>query len=614
MMISWNIILVFLREEHCMRFIAISTLARMFAAIGRRLIPVIILGIVIVVVFATVVWARPGNHATRDAGTATALPLPTLVASHQPITTTHPVGSDFSAFYQQEHGATWLGEALTQELAQGRGEEQIFEGGVMLRSGAAETTVQPVATVTMLATKGAEIPLVDPTGDLSYATLTAVLGNADEQPAPWWWNTGQDPRLVGLFVPKDTHINATVGYYIPATFVPFLQGIGNWQLALGSPLSQAQSDVILVGGYRHHISVMPFERGILWYDSDVSPVVVHARTVGEDFVQAFGIPSIAIPANRPAWTATGPLSVAAAAGGAGTPVASFLTPFSIMLAGDATWIGNQLWYHIRWTNLLEQRDGWISADQIAFTKPAGAGTQLAELDALSPQLQNNISIYGDNITMAIYDPGTGHYYAYYPYEGLEMASTFKVVILTTLLHETEQQGRSLTDEEQQEAAAMIEVSDNVAEGALYDDAGDYWPITNYMNSIGIDDIAINTDGIGSTLLSPLSAVKLMEDLRTASILTRADSNYILGLMSQVVSFQQVGVADTAPPGATWSMKIGYGPGMDSLWLMVSIGTVTYKGHAYDMAIFSRDWSDFDPGASVVDTLCSEAVQALTGTA
>ncbi len=240
--------------------------------------------------------------------------------------------------------------------------------------------------------------------------------------------------------------------------------------------------------------------------------------------------------------------------------------------------------------------------------------QLAELDALSPQLLNDISIYGDNITMAIYDPGTGHYYAYNPYEGLEMASTFKVAILTTLLHEAEQEGRSLSDYEQQLAASMIEVSDNVAEGALYDDAGDYWGITSYMHSIGITDIAINTDGIGSTLLSPLSATRLMEDLRTARILTRADSNYILSLMSQVVSYQQVGVADTAPPGASWSMKIGYGPGMDSLWLMDSIGTVTYKGHAYDLAIFSRDWSDFDPGAAVVDALCSEAVTALTGTA
>ncbi len=295
-------------------------------------------------------------------------PLPALIASYQPITKTHPVGSDFSAFYQQEHGATWLGDAVTPELAQGPGEEQIFTGGILQRGGAEGNTVQPQAAVSLMATKGVEIPLVDPTGDLTYATLAAVIGSANEQPAPWWWNATQDPRVVGLFVPERARLGGTVGYYIPAAFVPFLQTIGNWQAALGSPLAQVQSDIILMNGYRQHISVMPFERGILWYDRDAATVTMHSRPVGEDFLQAFGIPGVAIPVNRPVWTATGPLSVYSEAGGAGTPIASFLTPFSIMLAGDSTWISGQLWYHIRWTNMLKQRDGWLPAGDLAFTE------------------------------------------------------------------------------------------------------------------------------------------------------------------------------------------------------------------------------------------------------
>ncbi len=146
---------------------------------------------------------------------------------------------------------------------------------------------------------------------------------------------------------------------------------------------------------------------------------------------------------------------------------------------------------------------------------------------------------------------------------------------------------------------------------MYDDAGGYDSITNYMRAIGISDMQINTSGIGSTLLSSLSSVRLIEMLRAGKLLNTSHTQYALNLMTNVVSYQRVGVCDTAPPGASCSMKIGYGLAING-FLMDAMGTVTYKGHAYDMAIYSAHDNDFGTGAGIVDNVCRQAVAALVG--
>lgn len=541
--------------------------------------------------------------------TATAVPL--LMPTHAGLAVSQAPGADLAVFAAQPHAAAWLGHAISPELADGNGEQQVFVNGVVLRSG---TQVAPQPVVAQLIARGAAVPLGPATSPLTYAALVAAADPSAQVVPPWWWQAGQDPASVGIFVTQTTSAGTAYGHYIPAPFVPYLLSLGDWQQWLGVPLTEAQDVVVPVGNSPHHIVIQAYANGVLWYDRSLAGTpMIHAQPVGADDLAVFGLPTISIPADRAAWTLPAPLTVRAQPNSP-NGVATFLTPFGVLLAGDDKWVGAALWYHIRWRNVLETRDGWLPASQLALERPAHLGMQLADLDALSPRLMADASVYGANVTLAIYDPASQHYYAYNPDEGLEMASMFKVPIIVTLLHEVEQEGRSLTSDEVAEATSMIEVSDNVAEGALYDEAGGYDGVTSYINSLGINDIAINTDGIGSTLLSPVSAVRLMEDIRAHRILTPHDCQFILHLMANVVSYQQVGVAQTAPPGAAWAMKIGYGPGMDTLWLMDSMGTVTYKGYAYDLAIFSRDSQDFASGAYVVNHLCSEAVQALTGVA
>jgi hypothetical protein len=541
----------------------------------------------------------------------TPTPVPLLAPTHAGLAVPQAAGVDLAAFAAQPQAAAWLGRAISPELVDGDGEQQVFVNGIVVRTG---TQIAPQPIVAQMIAHGAAVPLGPPASPLTYAALAPAAAPAAQVPAPWWWDAGQDPTVAGIFIAQTLGSATALGHYIPAPFVPYLLRLGDWQQWLGAPATEVQDVVVPFSDGAHHLAIQAYANGVLWYDrSAPGTPVIHAQPVGEDDLAVFGLPALTIPADRAAWTLPAPLTILAQPNSQ-NGVATFETPFSVMLAGDDKWVGHSLWYHILWRNMLETRDGWVPAAQLALERPAHLGMQLADLDALSPQLLADASAYGANVTMAIYDPTTQHYYAYNPYEGLEMASMFKVPILVTLLHEVEQEGRGLTSDEVAEATAMIEVSDNVAEATLYDEDGGYDGVTSYINSLGIDDIYINTSGIGSTLLSPVSAVRLMEDIRAERILTPQDCQFVLNLMAHVVSYQQVGVAQTAPPGATWAMKIGYGPGMDTLWLMDSMGTVTYKGHAYDLAILSRDWQDFASGAYLVNHLCSEAVQALTGVA
>ncbi len=573
---------------------------------------VLIVALVVVIILGSCAALLLVRHASQ---TSTALPhatptaLPTTAPGFANLAAPHPLGVDFATFYSAAHGANWLGSPISPELPTNGGQQQMFTNGVLQRVGT-RVTVAPV--VTALITYGAAIPLADPTSSLTYASLRAASDAAALVQAPWWWSASKDPTVAGIFVTEMTRQNVAYGHYIPAASVPFLQSLGAWQTLIGPPLTEVQIGTILVKGQTEHIVVQAFAQGMLWYDQAQSGTPqIHLQTVGADDLATFGWPPLTIPPNTAAWTLGSPMRIASGPGKT-DDIATLLTPFAVLLAGDDRWVGHALWLHVRWQNFLSQRDGWVDADQLSYTKPNGAGMQLADLDALSPQLMADASAEGYNLTMAVYDPDSGHYYADNPYFGLEMASMFKVPIIATLMHMVEQQGRGLTSEEQAEATAMIEVSDNVAEGGLYDDVGDYDGVTNYMRSIGISDIQINTDGIGSTLLSPLSSIKLLDDIRTARILTPQDCQYILSLMSHVIYYQQFGVGDTAPAGATFALKDGYGPGEDTLNLADSMGIVTYKGHSYLIAIYTRDNQTVPAGEALVDHLCSEAVAALVG--
>ena len=573
----------------------------------------VIIGVVLVgsvASLALIARAHTSAHtAVVVAPTATDLPTTLPPPGDTNLAAPHPIGTDFAAFYQKNNGALWLGQPISPELPDGQSVEQFFESGLLRWGPDTNNQVVTEPLTQQLTNQGAALALVASDGTLTYAALRQVVDTNPLAPAPWWWDATKDPLVAGLFLAQTVQKGVAYGYYIPATFVPMLQKLGNWQTLLGLPIAQGQTATITVRGALHHVVVLPFARGVLWYDRDATGTpAIQRQHIGNDYLAINGWPTLVAPTARPAWTLGAPQAIMSGPAN-GNVTTTFLTPFTVQLVGDSKWVGHDLWLHIRWVNFQKSRDGWANADQISSARPSNAGMQMATLDALSPAALAAAQNYGSNVTFSIYDPATNHYYVYNPYEQLEMASMFKIPILVTLLHEIEQEGRGLTSDEQADTTSMIEVSDNDAEGRMYDDAGGYDAITSYINAIGIDDMQINTGGIGSTVMSSLSSVRLIEMLRSGKLLNQRDTQYALNLMANVVSYQRAGVCDTAPSGASCSMKIGYGPAING-FLMDAMGTVTYKGHVYDMAIYSDFDNDFGTGAGVVDNVCSQAVAAM----
>ncbi len=532
----------------------------------------------------------------------------------------HAIGGDFATYYVAHHGSDWLGQAVTAEIPIDSGQEQIFEGGILRMD--AHGDIAPLPIVATLVGAGAQIPLATPDSTLTYATLAPALRDPALAPAPWWWSATTAPALAGIFLARRERQHQSVGYYVPAAFAAFLTQLGDWQTLAGEPLTQAQAGVIWQNGVTHHITVQAFAHIVLLLDRDMpGPIHVMVQPTGADYLAIYGPPVSHGTQGRDAWTIGDHTAILPGpdAGATGSPIATFYTPVPVALASDPLWFGGVLWYHITWQNLATWRDGWVTADQVSFsaptgatgmTGPSGAGAQIVDLGALSPQLGTFAHNQGGGAAVAVYVPDLNRYYVYNPNAQMIAASTFKIPILLTLLSQAESQRRGLTGDEQADAQSMIEYSGNDAAAALYADVGYDAGIERFMASVGLT-ITINTNGFGYSTMTAMTMTRLLDDLRAGRILDAVDRQYALNLMSNVSPAQQMGVGATAPAGATVALKDGWGIG-DGGWITDSVGIVTGGGHTYIISVFADGRATSDDGWSVVDTICRDAAANLLG--
>lgn len=476
--------------------------------------------LVCVITLTAILIIRPVPRGTTGTHSSTPVaasgngtkPNPTYAA----YTGKHPVGTDFAAFYQAHAGTTTLGTALVPELITNSTITQIFMNGILHASVHAPTTITPQATVMALITEHADISLG--AGDiLTYADLAPFIGTTHFVTAPKSWHAGGDPATVGIFVPLGTNAGKSVGHYIPSTLAAYVAQQPNWQAIWGAPLTEAQS--VMLQGASHPLLVQAFANAVLVAQPTASGYTVTQQAVGSDWLSIFGPPALHVVAAVPV-TITAAATLVATPG-SGAAIATFTTPFKATLLPGATWQGHTLWYHIQWRNLMETREGWLTADPLAFSASEN-GPEIARLDALSPTLQQYVNGLGDDAGVSIYLPGQNRFYHYNAGMPLETASVIKVIILMTLLSQKEAAGTPLTSDEQALAAAMIEQSDNDAAQTLYNEGGYNPGIHTFLSSIGINDVQLTLNGFGSTSMPPQDMITILEDLRTASVLTPGD--------------------------------------------------------------------------------------------
>ena len=316
------------------------------------------------------------------------------------------------------------------------------------------------------------------------------------------------------------------------------------------------------------------------------------------------------------------LAVYGAAGTASAIQAHEALGFAFTATRQATWSAGTLWYEVTWRASDTQGSGWVRAVDVSFTasNPAtltssasAQGGWFASSGAgvlLGVGLNAYVATLGDTAGFAAYDVTHSMWYGYNQQMPFIMASSSKVVIMLTLLSETEAQGREPNGGEMYLLATMIENSNNDSAQALFDEIGGAPAMSAFLGRAKVGGIQPNADAWGYSTTTPQAMVQLLALLYGGKILSASDRALALGLMGQVESDQQNGVGDTAPAGAAVALKDGWVPGPDGLWAVNSSGIVTLGRETYIIAVYTHHDSSLDRGWAITRQIAGMVARLL----
>jgi Beta-lactamase enzyme family len=210
----------------------------------------------------------------------------------------------------------------------------------------------------------------------------------------------------------------------------------------------------------------------------------------------------------------------------------------------------------------------------------------------------------DGLTAAVFDVDNGYTSVYRPGVAEDTASIVKVDILATLLAQTQAQGSTLSDDEQDTAQGMIEESDN-------DDATDLWNIdggapgvARFNARVGLTQTTPNV-AWGLTTTTPTDQLTLLKTIVFPnSLLTDASRNYELSLMTNVDPSEAWGISGGVPAGVTIAIKNGWLPLDAGGWEINSIGYVNGDGRDYLIAVLSNGNATEAQGITTIQGLAS----------
>ncbi|WP_156365811.1 serine hydrolase [Nocardiopsis sp. NRRL B-16309] len=198
-------------------------------------------------------------------------------------------------------------------------------------------------------------------------------------------------------------------------------------------------------------------------------------------------------------------------------------------------------------------------------------------------------------------------------QGYDAASVGKVIVLGTLLWHAQEEGRALTEREDELATAMITVSDNDATIELRNELGRA-RMQDFLDAAGMPNTVLHPENY-----TGLMKINAAEELRLLGLVTEendvlcAESRaYARELMGDVTDEQRWGVPAGAPEGAETINKNGWLPydGTD-IWRVNSIGAVdgTSAG-PYRMAILTDGNAGMAYGVETIELLSAAVHEAL----
>ncbi|MFG2192097.1 serine hydrolase [Streptomyces sp. NPDC048639] len=236
--------------------------------------------------------------------------------------------------------------------------------------------------------------------------------------------------------------------------------------------------------------------------------------------------------------------------------------------------------------------------------------------AISTALKNAGALSSGHLSVAVLDLDSGASDQYAPTDQVfATASIVKADILSALLLRTQDEGRTLTAPERENADRMIRVSDNDAATYLWNRIGGGDGLAKANQRLGL---LATTPGPtwGVTTTTASDQLRLLRAISTSdSPLTPANRAYLHDLMARVQPDQAWGVSAAADPGSATALKNGWLPrSATGLWVVNSIGEVHHDGHRLLVAVVSDGHRTMDVGVQQVEAAARAATDVVTDSA
>jgi beta-lactamase class A len=252
---------------------------------------------------------------------------------------------------------------------------------------------------------------------------------------------------------------------------------------------------------------------------------------------------------------------------------------------------------------------------------SGAGYRVAyghTPSPFGPAVTNYLAQRTGTVTAAVYDANTGQTWVLNPGEIQVTASIVKVDVMATAFAEAAQRGQPIPPAEQALMPPMIEVSDNNAATALWNDVGGAPAVTAFNRVLGLTATTPSTQPVGPNQLgwafTTTSAADQVKIVRTFAFRNRILSDsvraYGLNLMEHVTPSQVWGIPADAPAGVTVALKTGNYPLTPTDSQVNSIGYLAGHGQNYVFAILANGVPGEAYGASTINSLATLMFDAL----
>jgi hypothetical protein len=254
----------------------------------------------------------------------------------------------------------------------------------------------------------------------------------------------------------------------------------------------------------------------------------------------------------------------------------------------------------------------VSEETIA---PSGADASFA---ALAGRL-------GGVVGLAVAPLGEGPIQTFGSFQAGHAWSTMKVPVLATLLLDDEQSGRALGSAERSDASLALEQSDTAAAEALFRVLEKHHgglhaasaAVQETLAAAGDQNTTINTapNGQGFTTWGqsvwPNSGeVMFFRSLARGCLLAPADTEYVLGLMRNVIPSQRWGAGEAGyPSSAEPAFKAGWGPESGGGYLVRQTAIVGAGDRGYVMSMIALpSGGSFSEGVGMITEVARWARQ------